>query len=162
MSQSMTQTMSVKILKLLGRAPSVLRSLEGTSSLITHDNRHCCGPSHAKISIFETILLQNPFFQKIFKKNAGKRFGMCKTHLKLLKSQFLCFQTYYWRQKCHLSRYGEIRKIPFLGLKIPWLSLLKGNHFGWKVQFVELYQLRGFAYTSRASVCLKAWPKQCL
>ena len=65
MSQRMTQRISAKISKLLGRAPSVLRPLEGTSSLIAHDERHRCSLSHAKISNFEAILLQNPIFQKI-------------------------------------------------------------------------------------------------
>ena len=66
MSQSMTHRLSVYICKLLGRSPIVLRSLEGTWSLIALDNRHCCSPLHVKISIFEAILVQNLFFQKLF------------------------------------------------------------------------------------------------
>ena len=111
--------MSVKIFGLLLQAPNVLRPLEGISSLMVHDSKYCCKPSQAKMSILEAILLENWFFQKNAQKNARMRLWMFETHLQLLKSQFLCFQTYYWRQKRHLSWYRENSKIPFFGLKIP-------------------------------------------
>ena len=64
----MTHRISVKISKLLQRAPSVLRSLEGASTQTAHGNRRRCSPLYVKTSIFEAILLKNSFFQKILTK----------------------------------------------------------------------------------------------
>ena len=46
----------------------MLRSLENASTHTAHGNRRRCSPLHVKTSIFEAILVENSFFQKIITK----------------------------------------------------------------------------------------------